>query len=293
VNHRSDFRSQIRPFPQEPVYPTGWAGTLPFERIAEEVRPRAAKMLLKQYRVWAQDLDDCLQNGLSYLWGQLVVNRAFLAHSSRLDAAILVCHRSKSTTMRKYNRRYDYIEDLWADSGLQHADERGISGYEHFQFAGEPWAAWATLTDLRVDLERAILAVYEQVKGDHAGLLALYAATTDVTCKDLAYIVPGKGEEVIRRRAVTIREELRTHLRDLDSQPTRWQDKFQAGDVTPAQQLLTQYQHNAMMAQAIHSLLEGKSLRKAAAEVGYNVNSFQNYRKRAGLQLARAYHCTA
>ena len=290
---QSEFRSQIRPFPRVTVYPTGWAGKLTFEQIAEQVRPRAARMLLKQYRVWEQDLDDCLQNGLMSLWEQLAANRELLAHASRLDAALIVCHRSKSTSIRKQNLRYDSLEDIWADSHLKNADEHGITGYEQFKIAGEHWATWATLTDQRIDLERAVLAVYEQVKDDHAGLLALYAVTTEVTCKDLAFIVPGKGEEAIRRRAVAIREQLRTRLSDLDSPPTHWHDKFHAGEVTPAQQLLAQHQDNAMMVQAIRSLLEGKSLRKSAAEAGYNVNTFQNYRKRASRQLASVYHCIA
>ncbi|HEX9870643.1 MAG TPA: hypothetical protein VGC99_19020, partial [Candidatus Tectomicrobia bacterium] len=54
-------RFGIRPFPRVAVYPTGWGSEMTFEQISDDIRPRAAKMLLRQYRVWAQDLDDCLQ----------------------------------------------------------------------------------------------------------------------------------------------------------------------------------------------------------------------------------------
>jgi hypothetical protein len=124
-------------------------------------------------------------------------------------------------------------------------------------------------------------------------LLALYAATTEVTCKDLAYVVPGKGEESVRCRAVAIRDELRGMLGMLAGDMKRWREKYNAGEVVPAMQLLVQHEHNVMMVKAIHSLLEGKSLRKSAAELGYNINTFQNYRKRANRQLAGVYSCAS
>ena len=60
----TESRFGIRPFPRVATYPTSWNGEMTFEQISEDIRPRAAKMLLRQYHVWAQDLDDCLQNGL-------------------------------------------------------------------------------------------------------------------------------------------------------------------------------------------------------------------------------------
>ena len=248
-------------------------------------------MLLKQYRVWPQDLDDCLQNGLMYVWEQLAANREFLAKSSRLEAALIVCHRSKSTSIRKQNLRYEYLEDFWAQHDFKHPEELRISGLEQFKIGGEHWATWATLTDIRIDIERAVLTVYKRVKDDHVGLLALYAATTEATCKDLAYVIPGKGEEAIRHRSVAIRDELRSILRALAGDSIRWREKFDAGEVVPAMQLLVRHEDNVMMVKAIHSLLDGKSLRKSAAESGYNYNTFQNYRKRANRQLAAIYGC--
>jgi len=105
----TESRFGIRPFPRVALYPTGWNGEMTFEQISEDIRPRAAKMLLRQYRVWAQDLDDCLQNGLMYVWEQLVADRDFLARKSRFEAAIIVCYRSKSTSIRKQNLRYEYM----------------------------------------------------------------------------------------------------------------------------------------------------------------------------------------
>jgi hypothetical protein len=87
-----------------------------------------------------------------------------------------------------------------------------------------------------------------------------------VTCKGLAYVVPGKGEEAIRCRAVAIRAELRGMLRTFMGEPTRWREKFGVGEAVPAMQLLARHEHNVMMVKAIYSLLDGKSLRQSAAE---------------------------
>jgi hypothetical protein len=286
-------RFGIRTFPHMATYPTKWSGNLTFEQIAQDIRPRAAKMLLRQYRVWPQDLDDCLQNGLMYIWEQLAAQHNFLATTSRLDAAIIVCHRSKSTSIRKQNLRYEYLEDFWAQHEFKNPDELRISGLERHKIAGEHWATWATLMDIRIDIERAVLTIYEQVKDDHPGLIALYAATTSVTCKDLAYVIPGRGEDAIRWRAAAIRSQLRDLLGALVSQPKLWREKFAEGKVSPAMQLIERHEDNMMMVKAIHSLLEGKSLRTSAAQMGYNVNTFQNYRRRANKQLAAIYGCSA
>jgi len=200
----SSIRSAIRPFPRVATYPTGWGGEMSFEQISEQIRPFAAKMLLRQYRVWPQDLDDCLQNGLMYIWEQLAADRNYLSTWSRLATAFKVCYRSKSSSIRKQNLCYEYMEDFWAKHDFRHPEKMRIGGLERFKIAGEHWATWATLTDIRIDIERAVLTVYEQVKGDPAALLALYAATTSVTSKDLAYVVPGKGEDAIRWRAAAV-----------------------------------------------------------------------------------------
>jgi hypothetical protein len=286
-------RSQIRPVPRVDTYPTGWNGEMTFEQIADDIRPRAARMLLRQYRVWAQDLDDCLQNGLVYVWVQLTADRDFLARKSRFEAALVVCHRSKSTSIRKQNLRYDYMEDFWAQQDLEHPDEMRIGGLERFRIAGEHWATWATLTDIRVDIERAILAVYEQVKDDPVNLLALYAATTCVACKDLAYVVPGKGEDAIRWRAVAIRNQLRGMLGTLQRAQPTWREKFDAGVVEPAMKLLERHPEHDIRYAAIRGLIEGKSARQAALSFGHNANTLQSHRRRANKELAQAYRGTA
>jgi hypothetical protein len=97
-------RNRIKPFPRKASYPTGWDDDLTFREIEAAIRPRAAKMLLRQYRVWPQDLEDCLQNGLMYIWEQLAANHDFLAITSRLEAAIKVCYRSKSSSIYTSNR---------------------------------------------------------------------------------------------------------------------------------------------------------------------------------------------
>jgi hypothetical protein len=286
-------RSQIRPFPRVATYPTGWNGDLTFEQIADDISPRAAKMLIRQYRVWPQDMPDCLQNGLMYIWQQLVEDRQFLAKMTIRDAAIIVCHRSKSTSIRKQNLRYEYLEDFWAQQDFRHPEEMRIGGLERFKIAGERWATWATLTDIRIDIERAVLTVYEQVKDDPAGLLALYAATTCVTSKDLAYVVPGKGEDAIRWRAAAIRNQLRGMLGTLQREQPTWREKFDAGEVEPAMKLLERHPEQDIKYAAIRGLIEGKSSRQAAQAFGHNVNTLQFHRRRANKELAQVYGCTA
>lgn len=271
----TESRFGIRPFPRVATYPTLWGGELSFEQISEDISPRAAKMLIRQYRVWPQDMPDCLQNGLMYIWQQLVEDHEFLAKMTVRDAAIVVCHRSKSTSIRKQNLRYEYMEDFWAKHDFKHPEEMRIGGLERFKIAGEHWATWATLTDIRIDIERAILTVYEQVKDDPVNLLALYAATTCVTCKDLAYVVPGKGEDAIRWRAVAIRNQLRGMLGTLQREQSTWREKFDAGEVEPAMKLLERHPEHDIKHAAIRGLIEGKSSRQAATAFGHNVNTLQ------------------
>ena len=82
-------------------------------------------------------------------------------------------------------------------------------------------------------------------------------------------------------------------LGTLAHEPKQWREKFDKGEAAPAMQLLERHEDNVIMVKAIHSLLEGKSLRTSAAQLGYNVNTFQNHRRRANKQLAQAYGCTA
>jgi hypothetical protein len=286
-------RSKIRPMPSGRLFPTGWAGKLTFQQISDDIRPRAARMLLRQYRVWPQDLDDCLQNGLMYIWEQLLDDHEFLATKSRLEAAIKVCHRSKSTSIRRRNLRCQYLGDFWAKHDFEHPEEMRIGGLERYRMAGEYWATWATLTDIRIDIENAILTIYEQVKDDPPRLLALYAATTSATSKDLAYVIPGRGEDAIRWRAVEIREQLRELLQNLRPKQLTWREKYAAGNIEPAIKLLEQYQHQPIRHDAIWGLLDGKSSTQSAKETGHNVNTLQYHRKRANKQLAQVYGCTA
>jgi len=290
---RNEIRAKIQPIPKGRHFPTGWDGKLTFEQISNEIRPRAARMLLRQYRVWPQDLDDCLQNGLMYIWEQLIADHDFLATTSRLEVAIKVCHRSKSTSIRRRNLRCQYLGDFWATHDFEHPEEMRIGGLERYQIAGEHWATWATLTDIRIDIEQAILTLYEQVKDDPARLLALYAATTSATSKDLAYVVPGKGEDAIRWRAVEIRDQLRELLQILRPKQLTWRDKFHAGNIEPAISLLEQYHHQPIRHDAIRGLLDGKSSTQSAKEFGHNINTLQYHRKRANKQLAQVYGCTA
>jgi hypothetical protein len=286
-------RNRIKPFPHKASYPTGWDGELTYREIEAAIRPRAARMLLRQYRVWPQDLDDCLQNGLMYIWEQLAADRDFLATTSRLEAAIKVCYRSKSSSIYKQNIRYEYTQDYYARSPYEYPEEHDIMRLEKFKVGGERWASWATLSDIRIDIECAILILYEEVKDNDVELLALYAATTSVTSKALAYVIPGRGEDAIRWRAVEMRKRLSELLAEFRNYKRTWREKYDAGEVEPALELLEQHEYRLIRYDAIRSLLDGKSIRKAARQCGYNVNTFAHHCKRAKKDLTRVYRCVA
>lgn len=290
---RNNIREQIKPFPRKAVYPTGWGGEMTFKHIEASIRPLAAKMLLRQYRVWPQDLDDCLQNGLMYIWIQLTEDREFLSGMSRLEAAIKVCYRSKSTSIYKQNIRYEYTQDYYSRSQYEYPEEHDLTGLEKFKIGGEYHATWAALADIRIDFERAVLTIYEEVKDDDVKLLALYAATTSVTCQALEYIIDGKGEDAIRWRAVEIRNQMAELLDNYKPTLRTWREKYEDGHTAPALELLDQHEHKLIRYDAIRALLDGKSIRKAAREFGYNVNTFANHCKKAKKLLIRAYGCVA
>ena len=63
---RSKIRSKIQPVPNGRLFPTGWAGKLTFEQIAEEVSPKVS-WKFKQYGLCGQDIPDSIQNGLMKL----------------------------------------------------------------------------------------------------------------------------------------------------------------------------------------------------------------------------------
>lgn len=72
-----------------------------------------------------------------------------------------------------------------------------------------------------------------------------------------------------------------------------WREKYEDGHTTPAMKLLDQHEHRLIRYDAIRALLDGKSIRKAAREHGYNVNTFANHCKKAKKLLIRAYGCVA
>jgi hypothetical protein len=114
-----------------------------------------------------------------------------------------------------------------------------------------------------------------------------------VTSKDLAYVVPGKGEDAIRWRAAAIRNQLRGMLGTLRREQPTWREKFDSGEVEPAMKLLENHQEKDIKYAAIRGLIEGKSSTQAAKAFGHNVNTLQYHRRRANKQLAQVYGCTA
>lgn len=113
----------------------------------------------------------------------------------------------------------------------EYPEECHITELEWHKLDCDNHAVWLVLANIRLDFEHAVLTVYEEVKVDDVMLLALYAATTSVTCEALEYIIEGKGEDAIRWRAVEIRNRLAELLDNYKPTLLTWREKYEAGHI--------------------------------------------------------------
>ena len=122
-------------------------------------------------------------------------------------------------------------------------------------------AAWATATDMRVDIERIfarLVAKYEAQPEPHRFryLVALYYVTTQVKLEDAALIAGINHHYLLDDYASTVRKDVQQAFGELYRPGLRWIDKFKRGHQTPALLVLEKYQRNPRMIYAIRSLLE-------------------------------------
>ena len=78
---RTEIRQQIKSFPQEATYSTGWAGELTFAELEAQIAPQIANKI-KRFGVYGQDIPDSVQTDLMRLWLRLIDERDLLAYDN-------------------------------------------------------------------------------------------------------------------------------------------------------------------------------------------------------------------
>ncbi|MBE2271226.1 MAG: hypothetical protein IAE80_23530 [Anaerolinea sp.] len=182
----SEFRSQIRPYPRTPVYPTTWAGYQTFDQIYDNLAFYASNVM-KNFGIRPHELPDCLQIGFMVLWETLTQQPDFLAQKTRRQAVFFILARCKISSMRYGEGRYDRLDELITDDWHDTADEHAITGLEADH--DERWAAWATDVDMRIDIERIMVKLAAKYEHSPKHLVALYFITTQVNRTDAASIL--------------------------------------------------------------------------------------------------------
>ncbi|MEP6985647.1 MAG: hypothetical protein ABI970_08615, partial [Chloroflexota bacterium] len=196
-----------------------------------------------------------------------------------------------------YWRRHDRHLSLDALEGViteDHPDEWMISGLEANR--SELWAAWATATDMRIDIERIfaqLVAKYETQPEPHRFrfLVALYYVTTQVKLEDAALIAGINHHYLLDDYASIVRKDVQQAFGELYRPGMRWIVKFKRGHQQPALLVLENYQRNPRMIYAIRSLLQEQPSTEARIKCPWPNNN--QYRAKAHKALMKAYGCSA
>ena len=127
---RDRIRSQIRPFPHEVRYATGWAGTLTFKEISETLSPLMARKLAK-WGMYGQDIPDSLQTGLMRLWQHLVEQPDLLARDGKSNAMWRALAKCNGKYYMRQNERYLPFTDLEGEETLHGGSGVSTNGRLH------------------------------------------------------------------------------------------------------------------------------------------------------------------
>jgi len=281
------FDFQIRPFPREAVYPTGWAGERTFAQIMDDCTLLASSLIRRYTRINPHELPDALQRGFMVLWERLSKDRRLLADADRIDAVGIV----RANMGKNYHERHQRHLSLDAleDQGLDAADEWMVTGMEASR--SEVWAAWATATDLRIDIERIMAHLaenYLRMREPHGfrHLVALYYLTTQVELRDAALIAGVNHHHLLDNYVSVVRKDVVREFGEMYQPGTRWIEKYKRGHQEPALLVLEKYGSNPKMVAAIRCLLEEKAPSQTQEVKGY-------HRMRARRALEAAYHCAS
>jgi hypothetical protein len=288
---RAYFRSQIRPFPREAHYLTGWNGTLTFAEIRDALTPNLNR-LMRYYHYVEVDIPDMIAHGFMRLWEELSKTPNFLATFDQGDALAWITYRSGTPHYRKFYRREMYLEDLAARSG--HPEEFVIDGFDHSPTHSH--AAYAEAVDLRLDIEQAMRQMAEKYMDSLPHLAALYYITTSVTPDDAAELAGRGGTKKcwwLTNVVKPMREELGDLLGQEHHAKQTWQDKLRAGQETPFLQLVEHFAAtgNERMTVALRGLAEHESTKSMMAKLDLPKSHVQYLRLRAHKELNQAYGC--
>ncbi len=288
-DRRAFIRSQIRPLSQVQTYQTGWGGYMTFAQIIESLTPLSVSLLCRWEHAYFNEIPDALQRGFMVLWERLVRNNNLLMHLDKYKAATIVSNNCGMGIEKRQKGWQCSFEELTTNSNGANTDEWFVTGLEHHR--SEVWAAWASGTDMRIDIEHIMnnLATdYLRRPAPHGDryLIALYYITTQVTLEDAAQIAGINHHYLLDNYANGVKQDVMKAFGDIYRPGIRWIEKFKRGNIIPAQKVLNKYQHNPNMVAAIHSLLEEQSSQPSPSVKAY-------HRMRARRALEQAYHCAA
>lgn len=307
---RSQIRTQIRPFPRTATYPTSWAGPQTYQQIYDNLVHYVSNVM-KSYGIRPYEMPDCLPCGFMALWMELIEKHDFLTHKTRRQAVFFVLARCKISSERRYQQKYNSLEELISYDWRNTVDEHTITGLEYRR--DERWAAWATALDIRIDIERIMGKLAEKYANSPVHLVTLYALTTQVQQKDaLSILGMTRTRHWCRHILEPLQDELRREFaavfleRPLLPEPKKkykkrtttrqqtlpyraWREQYQKGNTRPVLHLLEKYEDNQPMMQAIEDQIAGRSYTQIAQQSGRTYDQVSHWMKRAARELTAAY----
>ncbi len=288
---RAKIRAQIRPFPREAHYPTGWSDPLTFADICAALTPSITR-LMRYYRYVDVDIPDMIAHGFMRLWEELSQNPSLLTDLDQGGAAKWVMYRSGSYHYTKFYRREMYMEELAARNG--DPDEFIVEGYEGRWYTDR--SEYSRQIDLRLDIEAVMKQMAEKYEDSRAHLAALYYITTSVSPDDAAELADRGGTKKawwLTSIVKPMREELCELLELPRPEKVTWQEKVRAGETAPLEALLERCKAEGkeQMAVTIEALAENASTKAIIEKLALPQSHVHYLRRTAHQELNRAYGC--
>lgn len=291
TTQRTRIRAQIRAFPRQATYPTGWNGEMTFAEIREALLP-SMNRLMRYYRYVEVDIPDMIAHGFMRLWEALSAEPDLLAGRDQSGAVKWVMYRSGSSHYKKFYRREMYLEDLATRTG--DPDEFIIDGYEGQFYLGH--ARYARAIEQRIDIEQAVTSLAEKYMHSLPHLAALYYITTDVKPDDAAGLAGRDGTKQswwLTSIVKPMREELGELLGIYRPEKVTWQDKVAAGNADPLNELIESYQAKGdqRMVATLHNLSQQGSCASLMQQLDIPKTHVFYLRRKAHQALNDSYGC--
>jgi hypothetical protein len=284
-------RSQIRPFPREAHYPTGWNGSMTFEEIRDSLTPKINR-LMRYYRYVDVDIPDMIAHGFMRLWEELSKQPDLLAEMDQGGATKWVMYRSGSSHYKKFYRREMYLEDLATRSN--DPDDFIIDGYDRGHLIDH--ARYAEAVDTRLDIEQTMRHMAEKYMDSRKHLVALYYITTIISPDDAAELAGCGGTKKcwwLTSVVKPMREELCEQLGLFRPRQMTWQEKVRAGQEEPLQRLIQEHEAAGKdrMAATLRSLSQYESAKTLMERLELPKSHVHYLRRTAHKALNAAYGC--